>query len=99
MPADRLRSGWPSGEGSTTSPMLRLCLVFLHFRAYFDRCPRMGGGPASDRCGGARKAPGLRGKMALGGAEGARRHDQRVLPRGVADLMNTRSDAIRLVLK
>jgi hypothetical protein len=37
--------------------------------------------------------------MALGGAEGARRHDQRVLPRGVADLMNTRSDAIRLVLK
>ena len=32
-------------------------------------------------------------------AEGARRPDQRVLPRGVADLMNTRSDAIRLVLK
>ena len=32
-------------------------------------------------------------------AEGARRHDQRVLPRGVDDLMNTRSDAIRLVLK
>src|SRR5271157_4150473 len=32
-------------------------------------------------------------------AEGARRRDQRVLPRGVADLMNTRSDVIRLVLK
>jgi hypothetical protein len=32
-------------------------------------------------------------------AEGARRHDQRVLPRGVADLMNTRSDAMRIVLK
>jgi hypothetical protein len=32
-------------------------------------------------------------------AEGARRRDQRVLPRGVADLMNTRSDAMRLVLK
>src|ERR1022692_3724670 len=32
-------------------------------------------------------------------AEGARRPDQRVLSRGVADLMNTRSDAMRLVLK
>jgi hypothetical protein len=32
-------------------------------------------------------------------AEGAQRHDQRVLPRGVVDLMNTRSDAMRLVLK
>ena len=30
---------------------------------------------------------------------GRRHHDQRVLPRGVADLMNTRSDAMRLVLK
>src|SRR5216683_1623412 len=31
--------------------------------------------------------------------EGARWRDQRVLPGGVADLMNPRSDAVRLVLK
>ena len=32
-------------------------------------------------------------------AKGARRRDQRVLPGGVADLMNTRSDTVRSVLK
>ena len=48
-----------------------------------------------DRDDQARVPPGPAGPA----AEGARRHDQRVLPRGVADLMNTRSDAMRLVLK
>ena len=67
MPADRLRSGWPSGEGSTTCPILRLCLGctssrtltgVLEWAADLQVTGVAGLGKRRDS----------RGKMALGGA-------------------------------